>query len=250
MEFAFTAEQEALRSDVQQFIAENVTDEIISELEDTGIRRRGPKTREMYRKIAERGWIGISWPTEYGGQDGSRIDQYIVEEEFARIGITVGGAGSGAPAILAAGTEEQKREFIPGVIRGEISFALGFTEPQAGADLAGLQCRAVRDGDDYVINGQKMYTTAAHYATHIYLMARTDPGRAAPPRNQHLPHPDGHAWHHGAASVDHPKQPAGSTRYHVWRRSHQRNVLRKRCGCRRPVSSAKKTRAGTSVRWD
>ena len=122
MEFAFTAEQEALRSDVQQFIAENVTDEIISELEDTGIRRRGPKTREMYRKIAERGWIGISWPTEYGGQDGSRIDQYIVEEEFARIGITVGGAGSGAPAILAAGTEEQKREFIPGVIRGEISF--------------------------------------------------------------------------------------------------------------------------------
>ena len=85
MEFAFTAEQEALRSDVQQFIAENVTDEIISELEDTGIRRRGPKTREMYQKIAERGWIGISWPTEYGGQDGSRIDQYIVEEEFARI---------------------------------------------------------------------------------------------------------------------------------------------------------------------
>ena len=175
MEFAFTPEQEALRAEVQQFIAENVTPEIIAELEDTGIRRRGPKTREMYKHIAERGWIGISWPREYGGQDGSRIDQYIVEEEFARAGITVGGAGSGAPAILAAGTEEQKQEFLPGIIRGEISFALGFTEPQAGADLAGLQCRAVRDGDEYVINGQKMYTTAAHYATHIYLMARTDP---------------------------------------------------------------------------
>ena len=175
MEFAFTPEQEALRSEVQQFIAENVTPEIVAELEDTGIRRRGPKTREMYKGIAERGWIGISWPKEYGGQGGSRIDQYIVEEEFARAGITVGGAGSGAPAILAAGTEEQKQEFLPGIIRGEISFALGFTEPQAGADLAGLQCRAVRDGDEYVINGQKMYTTAAHYATHIYLMARTDP---------------------------------------------------------------------------
>ena len=175
MEFAFTTEQEALRSEVQQFIADYVTDDIIAELEGTGIRRRGPKTREVYQKITERGWIGISWPVEYGGQGGSRIDQYIVEEEFARIGITVGGAGSGAPAILAAGTEEQKQEFIPGVIRGEISFALGFTEPQAGADLAGLQCRAVRDGDEYVINGQKMYTTAAHYATHIYLMARTDP---------------------------------------------------------------------------
>ena len=175
MEFAFTPEQEALRSEVQQFIAENVTPEIVAELEDTGIRRRGPKTREMYKGITERGWIGISWPREYGGQAGSRIDQYIVEEEFARVGITVGGAGSGAPAILAAGTEEQKQEFLPGIIRGEISFALGFTEPQAGADLAGLQCRAVRDGDEYVINGQKMYTTAAHYATHIYLMARTDP---------------------------------------------------------------------------
>ena len=139
MEFAFTPEQEALRAEVQEFIADYVTPEIIAELEDTGVRRRGPKTRELYGKIAERGWIGISWPREYGGQDGSRIDQYIVEEEFARIGITVGGAGSGAPAILAAGTEEQKREFLPGIIRGEISFALGFTEPQAGADLAGLQ---------------------------------------------------------------------------------------------------------------
>ena len=175
MDFAYTPEQEALREEVRQFIEENVTPEIAMELESTGVRRRGPKTRDLYQKIAEKGWIGISWPKAYGGQDGSRLDQYIVEEEFARIGITVGGAGSGAPAILAAGTEEQKEYFLPGLMRGEISFALGFTEPQAGADLAGLQCRAVRDGDEYVINGQKMFTTAAHYATHIYLMARTDP---------------------------------------------------------------------------
>ena len=130
---------------------------------------------ELTKKIAEKGWIGISWPKEYGGQDGSRIDQYIVEEEFGRIGIGVGGAGSGAPAILAAGTEEQKKYFLPGLINGDITLALGFTEPQGGADLASLQCRAVRDGDDYVINGQKMYTSSAHYASHIYLMARTDP---------------------------------------------------------------------------
>ena len=175
MDFAYTPEQEALREEVRQFIEENVTPEIVMELETTGVRRRGPKTRDLYQMISEKGWIGISWPKEYGGQAGSRLDQYIVEEEFARIGITVGGAGSGAPAILAAGTEEQKEYFLPGLMRGEISFALGFTEPQAGADLAGLQCRAVRDGDEYVINGQKMFTTAAHYATHIYLMARTDP---------------------------------------------------------------------------
>jgi alkylation response protein AidB-like acyl-CoA dehydrogenase len=175
MDFAYTPEQEALRQEVQQFIEDNVTPEILAEVEESGLRSRGPLTRELYQKIAERGWIGISWPKEYGGQGGSRIDQYIVEEEFGRIGIEVGGAGSGAPAILAAGTEEQKKYFLPGLIKGEISFALGFTEPQAGADLAGLQCRAVRDGDEYVINGQKMYTTRAHSATHIYLMARTDP---------------------------------------------------------------------------
>ena len=175
MNFAYTPEQEILRDEVRQFIAENVTSEILAEVEESGVRSRGPKTREMYQKIAGKGWIGISWPKEYGGQGGSRIDQYIIEEEFGRIGVEVGGAGSGAPAILAAGTEEQKKYFLPGLIKGEISFALGFTEPQAGADLAGLQCRAVRDGDEFVINGQKMYTTRAHSGSHIYLMARTDP---------------------------------------------------------------------------
>ena len=175
MNFAYTPEQETLREEVRQFIAENVTPEILAEVEESGVRSRGPKTRDMYQKIAGKGWIGISWPKEYGGQGGSRIDQYIIEEEFGRIGVEVGGAGSGAPAILAAGTEEQKKYFLPGLIKGEISFALGFTEPQAGADLAGLQCRAVRDGDEFVINGQKMYTTRAHSGSHIYLMARTDP---------------------------------------------------------------------------
>ena len=175
MDFGFSPEQMALRDEVRQFIAENVTAELIEEMENEGERVRGPLVSVLHKKIAEKGWVGISWPKEYGGQDGSRIDQYIVEEEFTRNGISVGGAGSGAPAILAAGTDEQKKHFLPGLISGDIVFALGFTEPQAGADLAGLQCRAVKDGDEYVINGQKMYTSAAHYATHIYLMVRTDP---------------------------------------------------------------------------
>ena len=175
MDFGYTPEQEALRQEVRQFIAENVTPEVIAELEGEEEGSRGVLYRELRKKITERGWVGISWPKEYGGQGGRRIDQYIVEEEFARAGISVGGAGSGAPAILAAGTEEQKQYYIPRLMRGEITFALGFTEPQAGADLAGLQCRAVRDGDEYVINGQKMFTSSAHYATHIYMMARTDP---------------------------------------------------------------------------
>ena len=182
MDFGWTPEQQALRQEVRRFIAEHVTPEVTDEIEnghrgpDGQIQRgRGPRVRELFRKIGERGWLGISWPKEYGGQGKDRLSQYIVEEEFTRAGISVGGGGSGAPAIMVAGTEEQKQYFIPRLINGEVSFALGFTEPSGGADLAGLQCRAVRDGDDYVINGQKMFTSAAHTATHFYLMARTDP---------------------------------------------------------------------------
>ena len=175
MDFGYTTEQQDLRQEVRKFMDDNVSQGLLDEMEAGEEGGRGPEYRELVKKVADKGWIGISWPKEYGGQSGSRIDQYIVEEEFMRRGIGIGGAGSGAPAILAAGTEEQKEYFIPGMIRGEIIFALGFTEPQAGADLAGLQCRAVRDGDDFVINGQKMYTSAAHYASHIYMMCRTDP---------------------------------------------------------------------------
>ena len=133
MDFGYTPEQQALRQEVRNFIAENVTDDIREEIEMVG-EGRGPLVTELVKKIADKGWIGISWPKEYGGQDGSRIDQYIVEEEFVRVGIGVGGAGSGAPAILAAGTEEQKKYFLPGLINGDITLALGFTEPHGGAD--------------------------------------------------------------------------------------------------------------------
>ncbi|OGB95780.1 MAG: hypothetical protein A2Z31_02360 [candidate division NC10 bacterium RBG_16_65_8] len=182
MDFGFTPKQEALRREVRAFIAENITPEVIAEMEGLsegfGVSRspgRGPLVDKLFKKIGERGWLGISYPKEYGGQGGDRISQFIVEEEFARANIAVAMAGSGAPAILAAGTDEQKRHFIPKLISGEYSFALGFTEPQAGTDLASLQCRAIRDGDEYVINGQKMYTSTAHVASHVYLMARTNP---------------------------------------------------------------------------
>ena len=182
MDFGYTPLQESLRREVRAFIAEHLTPAVVAEMEgqNDGVAvsrsiARGPLVSDLFKRIGERGWLGISYPKEYGGQDGDRISQYIVEEEFARVNIAVGLAGSGAPAILAAGTEEQKRYFIPKLISGEFSFALGFTEPQAGADLASLSCRAVKDGDEYVINGQKMYTSAAHNATHIYLMARTNP---------------------------------------------------------------------------
>lgn len=183
MDFGYTVEQEKLRREVIDFIEEHVTEEVLAErsLQDDfqptpgSHGRYGPKMMELFRKIGERGWLGIAYPKEYGGQGGDRLSQYIVEEEFMRAGINIGLNGSGAPAIMAAGTEEQKRDMIPRLINREISFCLGFTEPHAGADLANLRCRATPDGDEFVINGQKMYTTTAHLATHIYLMARTDP---------------------------------------------------------------------------
>ncbi|MBT5051033.1 MAG: hypothetical protein HOM58_21210 [Rhodospirillaceae bacterium] len=178
MDFAYTPDQEALRKEVRDFIAENVTEEVLAARgtsESNASQDSAGPMKELYDKIYERGWLGITYPKEYGGQGGDRMTQYIVEEEFTRLDIPVGMGGSGAPAIMAAGTEEQKQYYIPGLIKREISFALGFTEPHAGADLASLQCRAVREGNGWVINGQKMYTSSAHVSTHIYLMARTDP---------------------------------------------------------------------------
>ena len=175
MEFAYTPTQKALQKQVQDFIAREVTTDVAEDDPEEGDGRRSPRLAAIYEKIKENGWRAISWPKEYGGQGGNRLDQYIVEEEFARVGLSVGGGGSGAPTILAGGTQEQKDYYVRKLVDGEYSFALGFTEPSGGADLAGLQCRAVRDGDDFIINGQKMYTSSAHRSTHLYLMARTDP---------------------------------------------------------------------------
>ncbi|MBI2170766.1 MAG: acyl-CoA dehydrogenase family protein, partial [Chloroflexi bacterium] len=184
MDFGWSKDQDALRAEVRRFIAENVTDEVVMELEEGYVPpsgepqkrgARGPKATALRKKIDEKGWLGITWPKEYGGAGKDRLTQYIVEEEFARVGMGVGGGGSGAPAIMAAGTEEQKKYYIPKIIKGEVTLALGFTEPSGGADLASLQCRAVEDGDFFVINGQKIFTSSAHVSTHIYMMVRTDP---------------------------------------------------------------------------
>lgn len=118
MDFSYTAEEEELRAKVREFIAENLTAEIDAELDAGRSRRSSPLVKALYDEIVQRGWMAISWPKEYGGQSGSRIQQYIIEDEFARAGLAVGGAGSGAPTILAAGTEEQREFFVKGLING------------------------------------------------------------------------------------------------------------------------------------
>lgn len=181
MDFGFSEENEEFRAEVRAFVEEHVSEEIVQEMHDAaagaGI---GPLTGELIRKIGDRGWIGMSWPEEYGGRNADIIDQYIFEEELARarVPLNLGNFIEQAPAIMQAGTEAQKKYFLPRLVRGEVTFALGYTEPSGGTDLASLKTRAVEDADGFVINGQKVFTTRAEASTHIYLMARTDPDAA------------------------------------------------------------------------
>ena len=134
---------------------------------------------EWTAKLFAGGWICASWPTEYGGKGLSLLQQVVLNEEFARAGAPLRADFFGdtlvGPTILQWGTEEQKQQFIPGILKGEIAWCQGFSEPDAGSDLAGLKTRAELDGDEWVINGQKVWTTQAHYADYIFLLARTDP---------------------------------------------------------------------------
>ena len=134
--------------------------------------------RDWMKKLAARGWIAPAWPREYGGAGLTIMQQFIFNEEMARAraprpgGIGVGFAG---PTIIVYGSEEQKREHLPGILSGDVVWCQGFSEPGAGSDLASLQTRAVHDGDDYIINGQKIWTSGAQFAQRMILLARSDP---------------------------------------------------------------------------
>ncbi len=127
--------------------------------------------------MGEDGWLGLGWPVEYGGQARGPIDQMIFVEEshWAGVPLPLLTLNSVGPTLMALGTEEQKQRILPGILRGEVHFSIGYTEPTAGTDLASLQTRAVRDGDEYVITGEKLYTSAIQYADYVWLAARTDP---------------------------------------------------------------------------
>jgi 3-oxo-4-pregnene-20-carboxyl-CoA dehydrogenase beta subunit len=139
--------------------------------------RHGPVFREVIRRMGRDGWMGVGWPKEYGGKGFGQIEQQIFVNEAQRADIplpsvtlqTVG------PTLQAHGTQEQKDFFLPKILAGEVHFAIGYTEPEAGTDLASLKTRAVRHGDEYVVDGQKIFTTGAHDADYIWLAVRTDP---------------------------------------------------------------------------
>lgn len=174
MRFELTEEQEQLQQEIRSYLDEQMTDELLEEVKTNPY---GPVWRQYIRNLGRDGWLGIGWPKEYGGQGKTPLEQYIFLEEINRTGITIPfiTLETVGPTLMRFGTEEQKKEFLPKILRGELEVAIGYSEPEAGTDLAALETRAVRDGDHYVINGQKVFTTNAHISDYIWLAARTDP---------------------------------------------------------------------------
>jgi len=166
----FTAEQRNLQRELRRYFEALVA---AVEASPSG----EPSYTRYIRRMGQDGWLGLGWPLEYGGQARGPIDQMIFVEEshWAGVPLPLLTLNSVGPTLMALGTDEQKERLLPGILKGEVHFSIGYTESSAGTDLASLKTRAVRDGDEYVITGQKVFTSAIHYADYIWLAARTDP---------------------------------------------------------------------------
>ncbi|MFD9958936.1 acyl-CoA dehydrogenase family protein [Amycolatopsis sp. NPDC058986] len=174
MHVELTAEQQALRAELRKYFAGLLSPK---ERREMLRERHGPMFRELVRRMGRDGWLGVGWPKEYGGRGFGEIEQHLFVDEAARAevqlpSVTLQTVG---PTLQSFGTEEQKALFLPKILAGEVHFAIGYTEPEAGTDLASLRTTAVRDGDEYVVNGQKIFTTGAHDADYIWLAVRTAP---------------------------------------------------------------------------
>jgi len=177
MDFRFAPEQEKFRSEVRSFLGEALPADWVGS--DNAIDEEAHGFgREFLKKLAPRKWIAPAWPTEYGGLGMGLWDQVVFNEEmsYARAPvINTPAVGYLGPTIMIYGTEEQKQQHLDGITSGDIQWCQGYSEPGSGSDLASLETRALQDGDDFVINGQKIWTSQAHYADWIFLLARTDP---------------------------------------------------------------------------
>ena len=169
--------QAALRDELREYFGGLLTPQ---EREVLVTDRQGPVYREVVRRIGRDGWLGVGWPTEYGGRGLGQMEQQIFVNEAARADVPLPGVTlqTVGPALQAHGTSEQKGFFLPRILAGEVHFAIGYTEPEAGTDLASLRTRAVlaEGGGTYLVNGEKIFTTGAHAADYIWLACRTDPG--------------------------------------------------------------------------
>ncbi|MCZ6713765.1 MAG: acyl-CoA dehydrogenase [Deltaproteobacteria bacterium] len=180
MNFEFSDAELAFGEEVDKFIEANRSPEVMdrtrenmAQLVDT------PERRAFMKKLAERGWLGMSWPKEYGGSEREGVYEYLLNERLAREGAPQIGKGVGiiGKTIIRNGSEKLKREFLPQILNAEIEFAIGYSEPQAGSDAAAMALKATRDGDGWRLNGQKIFTTSAHFADWYWVGARTDPDK-------------------------------------------------------------------------
>jgi alkylation response protein AidB-like acyl-CoA dehydrogenase len=171
----YTPEQKELKARLRSYFAAMITPEL--EAEVSAVESGGPLYHAALQKMGVDGWLGIGWPKEYGGQGRPAIEQFIFFDEVQRAGfpiplLTLNTVG---PTLMKYGTEEQRQHFLPRILKGTVHFSVGYTEPQAGTDLASLTTRAVSDGDHYVVTGQKAFTSLADHADYIWLACRTDP---------------------------------------------------------------------------
>ena len=174
MEFRLGERSDAFRAEVREFLREHLRPEMVERAHDSGTAH----VWDLYRALGAQGWIAASWPEEYGGQGRDPFEMTAMRDELRLAGVPTDGLGQSVivgRTIRAVGSEEQKQTFLPPVLAGEIIFALGYTEPDSGSDVAAAKTRAVRDGDDWIIDGQKMFTTLAHEAAYVFLLARTNP---------------------------------------------------------------------------
>jgi len=179
MDLSYPPEAEEFRGEIRQWLLDNLPADWFDEGFSMTPAERRDFNEAWVEKLYGGGWICASWPKEYGGKGLSLLQQVVLNEEFANAGAPLRADFFGdtlvGPTILQWGTEEQKHQFIPGILKGEISWCQGFSEPNAGSDLASLATKAELDGDEWVINGQKVWTTQAQYADYVFLLARTDP---------------------------------------------------------------------------
>jgi alkylation response protein AidB-like acyl-CoA dehydrogenase len=178
MQFSDTPDEAKWRNEVRGFLEKEYLGVGEGGAVEGGLFDRGERMKEWRRRVAARGWVAPAWPKEYGGAGLGVKEQFIMNEEFAEFGAPqVGGFGvmMFGPTLIVHGTEEQKREHLAGILSGETLWCQGWSEPGAGSDVASLQTRAVRDGDDYILNGPKIWTTGAQHADWMYMLARTDP---------------------------------------------------------------------------
>jgi alkylation response protein AidB-like acyl-CoA dehydrogenase len=177
MEFALTPEQEQFVKDFQNYLRAHMNAELKEELDKELAPSESPICMEFIRQMGKDGWLGVGWPKEYGGQGRSPIEQHLFFEiaHYERAPLPVLPLNTVGPALMRFGSEEQKNEFLPRILRGEMEISIGYTESEAGTDLASLKTTAIRDGDYYIINGAKVFTSLAHTSDYIWLAARTDP---------------------------------------------------------------------------